>query len=110
LTEIDVLEFLKKNPTALHKDTAEAIGKSLKSKSLLAHEGARNGGRWIPLVVDDVYTLSGEMRRKNLRIDRVTRLRIYFCAASVLFTDIFVLPRHAIMSADDDYAHCSRPL
>jgi ATP-dependent DNA helicase RecG len=56
-TELAVLAFLRKNPTATHNEIANAVGKSvrtvqsavssLKKKELLAHEGARNNGRWI---------------------------------------------------------------
>jgi ATP-dependent DNA helicase RecG len=55
-TELDVLNFLKENPSAAHEDIANAIGKSvrtaqsvvrsLKQKGLLIREGARNNGHW----------------------------------------------------------------
>jgi len=63
-TEIKVLDFLKTNPIATHKNIANEIGKSirtaqyiartLKKKGLLTHEGSRNNGYWI------VRTESGE--------------------------------------------------
>jgi ATP-dependent DNA helicase RecG len=57
LAEIDVLNFLKENPSSTHEDIAAAIGKSirtaqstvrsLREKDLLLREGPRNNGRWI---------------------------------------------------------------
>jgi ATP-dependent DNA helicase RecG len=57
LTEIAVLEFLKKNPAATHEGIADEIGKSartaqsivrsLKEKGLLTREGSRSGGLWL---------------------------------------------------------------
>ena len=57
LTETEILEFLKNNPTATQKEIATAISKSvntvknatvnLQEIGLLRREGAKKNGRWI---------------------------------------------------------------